>query len=77
MGPAEKERRTKDGTAPQSPMVQGHALRRGYALLAHSVLNHLWVMPEHFGEWWGYGAFFLVAACAQLLYILFTRVRGR
>ena len=26
-------------------------------------------MPEHFGEWWGYGVFFLVAACVQLLYI--------
>jgi len=50
-------------------MVQGHALRRGYALLAHSVLNHLWVMPEHFGEWWGYGAFFLVAAVAQIGYV--------
>jgi hypothetical protein len=36
VGPAEKERRTKDGTAPQSPMVQGHTLRRGYALLAMS-----------------------------------------
>ncbi len=24
---------------------------------------------EHFEEWWGYGAFFLVAALAQVLYI--------
>ena len=22
-------------------------------------LIHLWVMPEHFEEWWGYGVFFL------------------
>ena len=29
---------------------------------------HVWVMPEHFAEWWGYGAFFLVAAVAQALY---------
>jgi hypothetical protein len=32
-------------------------------------LTHLWVMPEHFEEWWGYGAFFLVAAAAQVLYV--------
>jgi hypothetical protein len=32
-------------------------------------LIHLWVMPEHFEEWWGYGAFFLVAAVAQLVYV--------
>jgi hypothetical protein len=25
-------------------------------------------MPEHFAEWWGYGAFFLVAATAQAVY---------
>ncbi len=33
-----------------------------------TALVHLWVMPEHFEEWWGYGAFFLVAAAAQVLY---------
>ena len=32
-------------------------------------LIHLWVTPEHFEEWWGYGAFFLVAAVAQILYV--------
>jgi hypothetical protein len=26
-------------------------------------------MPEHFEEWWGYGAFFLIAAAAQILYV--------
>jgi len=31
-------------------------------------LIHLWVMPEHFEEWWGYGTFFLVSAVAQGLY---------
>jgi hypothetical protein len=30
---------------------------------------HLWVRPEHFEEWWGYGTFFLVAAVAQVLYV--------
>jgi hypothetical protein len=39
------------------------------ALSALAGLIHLWVMPEHFGEWWSYGAFFLAASCAQLLYV--------
>jgi hypothetical protein len=29
---------------------------------------HFIVMPEHFAEWWGYGAFFLVLAAAQIVY---------
>ncbi len=29
------------------------------ALSLLAALIHLWVMPEHFEEWWGYGAFFL------------------
>jgi hypothetical protein len=32
-------------------------------------LIHLWVMPEHFQVWWGYGLFFLVAAVAQVVYV--------
>jgi hypothetical protein len=41
----------------------------GAALLSLlAALIHLWVMPEHFEEWWGYGTFFLVAAMAQGLY---------
>lgn len=39
------------------------------ALSALAALIHLWVMPEHFGEWWGYGACFLIVATAQLLYV--------
>ena len=35
-----------------------------------AALIHLWVTPEHFQEWWGYGAFFLVAGAAQILYVL-------
>ena len=38
------------------------------SLLAAAI--HLWVMPEHLEEWWGYGAFFLVLAVAQGLYAL-------
>jgi len=34
-----------------------------------AALIHLWVMPEHFEEWWGYGMFFLVAAVAQVVYV--------
>ena len=30
-----------------------------------AALIHLWVAPEHLGHWWGYGAFFLIAAFAQ------------
>lgn len=29
---------------------------------------HLWVAPDHLEEWWGYGAFMLVAAAAQSVY---------
>jgi hypothetical protein len=42
-----------------------------YAAAALSLLAgliHLWVTPEHFEEWWGYGAFFVVAGAAQILY---------
>ncbi len=42
-----------------------------YAAAAFSLLAaliHLSVMPEHFEEWWGYGAFFLVLALAQGAY---------
>lgn len=31
---------------------------------------HLWVMQEHFEEWWGYGAFFLVLAIFEGLYAI-------
>src|SRR5919107_127683 len=34
-----------------------------------AALIHLWVMPEHFQEWWGYGTFFLMAAVAQVVYV--------
>jgi hypothetical protein len=35
-----------------------------------AALIHAWVMPEHFGEWWGYGTFFLLVALAQWFYAL-------
>src|SRR5215208_6243791 len=39
------------------------------ALSLLAALVHLWVTPEHFEEWWGYGAFFVMAAAAQILYV--------
>lgn len=40
------------------------------ALSLVAALIHAWVMPEHFDEWWGYGAFFLAVALAQWFYAL-------
>ena len=52
-------------------MAQTTAHRLLYAAAALSLvaaLIHLWVMPEHMEEWWGYGTFFLVLAVVQALY---------
>jgi hypothetical protein len=38
------------------------------ALSLGAALIHLWVTPEHFGEWWGYGSFMLAAFVAQAIY---------
>ncbi len=38
------------------------------ALTSGAALIHVWAMPEHFGEWWGYGTFFLFVAVAQGAY---------
>ena len=48
------------------------AILSGVAALAHFV-----VVPEHFGEWWGYGVFFLVAAVAQAFYVAILLHRPR
>ena len=48
---------------------RGGTLYAAVALSLLAALVHLWVTPEHFEEWWGYGAFFLVAAAAQILYV--------
>jgi hypothetical protein len=39
------------------------------ALSLVAALTHLWVMPEHFEEWWEYGAFFLASTVAQAPYV--------
>ena len=45
-------------------------LRAAAALSLLAAGVHLWVVPEHFEEWWGYGTFFLVLAAAQGVYAL-------
>jgi hypothetical protein len=45
-------------------------LRIAVALSATAALIHLWALPEHWAEWWGYGAFFLAMAVGQGLYAL-------
>jgi hypothetical protein len=42
------------------------AVAAGLSAVAAAI--HIWVVPEHLQEWWGYGAFFLVLAAAQALY---------
>jgi hypothetical protein len=46
-------------------------LHAAAALSLLAAIIHLWVMPAHFEEWWGYGTFFLVVALAQGLYAMF------
>ena len=43
-------------------------LRAAAALSLMAAAIHLWVVPEHLEEWWGYGAFFLALAAIQGLY---------
>jgi manganese oxidase len=53
------------------PIYSGRSKMILYAAAAFSLiaaLIHLWVIPEHLEEWWGYGAFFLVSAVAQGAY---------
>ena len=48
----------------------------GLSLLA--ALIHVWVAPEHFEAWWGYGAFFVACAALQALYApVLLRWHGR
>src|SRR5215211_3984032 len=47
----------------------GPALYFAAGLSLVAALLHLWVMPEHFEEWWGYGTFFLMVSVAQAGYV--------
>jgi hypothetical protein len=39
----------------------------GLSLIAATI--HLWVAPEHFVHWWGYGVFFVVCGLLQGLFV--------
>ncbi len=56
-------------TGGLAPGLSRPILYAAAALSLVAALIHLWVMPEHFREWWGYGAFFLASALAQVLYV--------
>ncbi len=56
-------------TGGLAPGLSRPVLYAAAALSLVAALIHLWVMPEHFREWWGYGAFFLASALAQVLYV--------
>ena len=62
------------------------ARRRDLCLLTYSVASaatgaaaiHYAVVAEHFGEWWGFGLFFVASAVAQLVWaVLVMRSRSR
>jgi hypothetical protein len=53
------------------PIYSGRSKMILYAAAAFSLLAaliHLGVITEHFEEWWGYGAFFLISAVTQGVY---------
>ncbi len=57
-----------DAGAVTSSVKQPTKIRYVAAALAlAAALIHVWVFPRHYAEWWGYGAFFLVVALAQVL----------
>jgi hypothetical protein len=51
--------------APAPGAAKG-LLYSAVALSSVAALIHLFVTPEHFGEWWGYGTFMLAAFAAQV-----------
>lgn len=70
-----------DAGAGQDPGTgpEGHAASRpnGHAAIYAAAglsflpaLAHLWMMPAHFAQWWGYGSFYLAAAAGQGLLAL-------
>lgn len=57
-----------DSARPLYATRMGMVMYAGAALSLLAATIHLWAMPEHFEEWWGYGTFFLVSAAAQGAY---------
>ena len=65
---------TPSMAGPSSPTsLKGWTMAAGVLSLLAAMVHGI-VTPEHLAEWWGYGAFFIVAAVAQALYamILFS-----
>jgi len=56
------------GSLKSGNLGVGAAVYAATTLLMAAGLVHLWMMPGHFGEWWGYGAFYLSAALFQVLF---------
>jgi hypothetical protein len=57
-----------DGLAPAGRL--GLAACAAAAILSLvAALIHLWVAPEYFEEWWGYGTFMLVSAACQGIFV--------
>jgi hypothetical protein len=79
--PPTRERRKKmqAKTAAMRPAVRAARglLYSAVVLSLVAALIHLWVTPEHFGEWWGYGTFMLVSFVAQAIYAVALLVRPR
>ena len=50
------------------PSSARKTVRYAAALSLTAASIHLWAAPEHLGEWWGYGTFFLATALGQGLY---------
>ena len=67
---------------PASPGAEGTALAGG-TFTAVAILSgvaagiHLGVAPEHFAEWWGYGAFFVLAAVGECALVALLALRPR
>ena len=57
-------------TARSTRGTDADLLRAVAALSLLAATVHAWGVPEHFGEWWGYGTFLLVLAAVQGLYAL-------
>jgi hypothetical protein len=53
-----------------NPTTRQQLLSTAALLSVAAAVIHVWVMPEHFEEWWGYGLFFLIAAITQALYAI-------
>jgi len=56
-----------DGLAPAGRLGLAACAAASLSLVA--ALIHLWVAPEHFQEWWGYGTFMLVSAACQGIFV--------